>query len=292
MSHNLVVSVLRGAHNACNPQVAFDGGFGVRTPPSGFAEQDCTDMSVSEKHVNARASGREFSSTHWSVVLRASDSRSPEFLESLEELCRAYWYPLYAFVRRSGYAPEESRDLTQEFFARLLEKKWLTAADPARGRFRTFLLAALKHFLTNEWHRSNSLKRGGGREVLALDTLEAEDEFALESSDGAAPDKLFDRNWAVTLIGRAQDRLRDEMKAAGEGERFEALEPTLAGERIADGYQALATRFGVSETGIKSMVSRLRGRFRALLCEEIAQTLSVADDVETELRHLLSALSG
>src|SRR5277367_5991563 len=199
-----------------------------------------------------------FATTHWSVVLRASDSRNPESAEALEKLCRAYWYPLYAFVRGTGQGPEEARDLTQEFFARFLEKKWLNDADPQRGRFRTFMLAALKNFLANEWHRSQTLKRGGGMERIGWDQLDAEDRFKLEPQDCATPESLFDRRWALTLIGRVQDRLRNEMVAAGEGEKFDALEPTLAGDRVERGYAVLAERFRTSETAVKSTVFRLR----------------------------------
>jgi RNA polymerase sigma-70 factor (ECF subfamily) len=238
------------------------------------------------------AESREFASTHWSLVLQAGDSQAPQSAEALETLCRAYWYPLYVYVRCSGRGPDEARDLTQEFFARLLEKKWLRDADPNRGRFRTFLLTALKHFLANEWHRTQTYRRGGGHECIALDALAAEERFALEPRDTATPDALYERRWATTLIGRAQDRLRDEMAAAGDGEQFAALEPTLAGERTDQGYRELATRFGVTESTVKSWVLRLRRRFRMLLLAEIAQTLGEDQDPEAELRELLTALGG
>ena len=194
------------------------------------------------------------------------------------------------FVRSGGRGPEEARDLTQEFFARLLEKKWLRQADPGRGRFRTFLLTAMRHFLANEWHRLQTIKRGLGRECIALDALEAEERFALEPRDAATPDVLYERRWALTLVGRAQDRLRDEMVAAGDGERFAALEPALGGERTAEGYRQLADRLGVSENTVKSWVLRLRRRSRALLLDEIAQTLDDGQDPESELRELLAVL--
>jgi RNA polymerase sigma-70 factor (ECF subfamily) len=208
----------------------------------------------------------------------------------LEELCNAYWYPLYVYVRCRGYRQEEARDLTQEFFARLLEKKWLRDVDPARGRFRTFLLTAMMHFLANEWHQSQTGKRGGGQTCIALDALEGEERFALEPRDSVTPAALYDRRWALTLIGRAQDRLRDEEVTAGQGARFAALEPTLAGERTDAGYRELATRFAVSEGTVKSWVSRLRSRFRVLLLDEIAQTLAEGQDPETELVELFAAL--
>jgi RNA polymerase sigma-70 factor (ECF subfamily) len=197
---------------------------------------------------------------------------------------------LYAFVRGSGKGPDEAADLTQEFFSRLLEKKWLKEADPARGKVRTFLLAALKNFLTNEWHRERAQKRGGGQELIALDALEAEERFALEPRDMATPDALFERRWAMTLIGRAQDRLRDEMTRSGGADRFAALEPTLIGDRTEVGYEELAARFGMAEGGVKSMVRRLRSRFRELMREEIAATLEEGEDIDAELQELLTAL--
>jgi RNA polymerase sigma factor (sigma-70 family) len=235
---------------------------------------------------------RQFASTHWSVVLQARESQAPESEKALENLCAAYWYPLYLYVRSRGHRPEEACDLTQEFFARLLQKKWLREADPARGRFRTFLLTAMMHFLANEWHQARAVKRGGGRECIPLDVLEAEERFALEPRDNATPAALYDRRWALTLIGRAQDRLRDEQAAAGESARFAVLEPTLAGERTSAGYRELAIRFAVSEGTVKSWVSRLRSRFRALLLDEISQTVGEDQDATSELNELFAALSG
>jgi RNA polymerase sigma-70 factor (ECF subfamily) len=232
----------------------------------------------------------QFASTHWSLVLRAADSQSTQSPEALEQFCAAYWYPLYVYVRCRGYGPEEASDLTQEFFSRLLQKKWLREADPSRGRLRTFLLTAMMHFLVNEWHQAQTVKRGGGRTCIALDALEAEERFALEPRDHTTPSALFDRRWALTLIGRAQDRLRDEQLAAGAGARFALLEPTLAGERTEAGYLALAARFAVSEGTVKSWVSRLRRRFRELLLDEIAQTLDENQDPEAELKELFAML--
>ena len=239
----------------------------------------------------APASASGFCSTHWSVVLTAAQAPSSESTQALERLCRTYWYPLYAFVRRSGYGADDAEDLTQEFFARLLEKKWLAEADPARGRFRSFLLAALKHFLANEWNRAHCLKHGGGREFIALDAVTAEERYTLEQPDLATPELLYDRRWALTLLACAQDRLRGEMTAGDQRERFEALEPTLTGERTALPYQELATRFGVTETAVKSMVLRLRRRFRDLLREEVAQTIGDAKDVDAELASLFATLA-
>ncbi len=238
-----------------------------------------------------RTGGQDFATTHWSVVLLACDSQAPGARDALEKLCCAYWYPLYAFVRRQGYGPEEAKDLTQEFFARFLEKKWVAEADPTRGRLRSFLLAALKNFLANEWNHAHRLKRGGGCEFIALDAATAEERYALEPSDPVTPDLLYDRRWALTLLARAQDRLGKEMTASGLRERFEALEPTLVGDRTGLPYQELATRFRLTETAIKSAVLRLRRRFRDLLREEVAQTIGDVKDVDAELASLFAALA-
>jgi RNA polymerase sigma factor (sigma-70 family) len=240
----------------------------------------------------SRGGAGQFASTHWSLVLSAVDSQAPQSAGALEKLCNAYWYPLYVYVRCRGHGPEEARDLTQEFFSRLLQKKWLREADPSRGKFRTFLLSALSHFLANEWHQAQAAKRGGGQACIALDALEAEERFTLEPRDNATPAALFDRRWALTLIARAQDRLRDEQAAAGEDARFIMLEPTLAGERTEEGYREMAARFAVSEGTVKSWVSRLRRRFRILLLDEISQTLGEGQNPESELRELLAALGG
>ena len=232
-----------------------------------------------------------FDTTLWSMVRRAGDSRATRSDEALEKLCSAYWYPLYVYVRRRGKDPEEALDLTQEFFARLLEKKWLRDANPALGRFRTFLLTAVEHFLANEWKKSQTIKRGSGRVNKSFDAHEAEERFAQEPQENATPDALFDRRWALTLIGRAQDRLRDEEVVAGDGARFTALEPTLAGEHTEEGYRELADRFGVAENTVKSWVYRLRKRFRSLLIEEIAQTMEEGQDPNAELSELFAALT-
>jgi len=231
-----------------------------------------------------------FCSTRWSVVLKAGNVAAPDAQAALTHLCQQYWPPLYASVRRSGHTPEDACDLTQEFFARLLEKQWLAQANPERGRFRSFLIASLKHFLANEWNRAQCLKRGGGRDLVPLDAATAEERYALEPRDVVTPEVLYERRWAMTLIAQAQDRLRAEAVATGDRERFDLLEPTLVGERTDLGYAALATRFGVTETAVKSMVLRLRRRFRALLREEVAQTVGNEADVDQELQHLFTAI--
>jgi len=226
------------------------------------------------------------------VVRAAGDAVAPDAHGALTRLCEQYWPPLYAFVRRSGHSPEDACDLTQEFFARLLEKRWLAQASPERGRFRSFRLGSLKHFLANEWNRTHCLKHGGGRETIPLDAATTEERYALEPRDATTPEVLYERRWAMTLIARTQERLRAEMIAAGHRERFEVLEPTLVGERTEAGYAELAGRFGVTETAVKAMVLRLRRRFRVLLREEVADTVGGEAEVDQELQHLFEILSG
>jgi len=232
-----------------------------------------------------------FGTTHWSVVLAAGRKISPQSRGALEALCRAYWYSLYAFVRRRGFAPEDARDLTQEFFYRLLASDWITRADQAKGRFRTFLLCGMQNFLANEWQKSNRIKRGAGLELVPLDALEAEGRYKVEPADLARADKLFERRWALTLLDRVLARLQAEQEELGTIERFEALQGALLGEPSGEGYAALAPRFGVTESTVKSWVHRLRQRYRELLREEVAQTVSGPDEVQDELRHLFRVLA-
>jgi RNA polymerase sigma-70 factor (ECF subfamily) len=232
-----------------------------------------------------------FITTRWSVVIRAGGETTPDSTSALESLCQAYWYPLYAFVRASGNSPDDAVDLTQEFFARLLEKKWLAHADQARGRFRTFLLAAMKNFLTNEWHRSQRQKRGGGAEIIALDALKAEERFALEPRHNVTPEAIFERHWALTILQRAHDRLAHEAAATGGKEKFDALEPALTGERTEEGYETIANRFATTANAVKSWVLRMRRRYGEILREEVTETLLPGEDVDEELHRLLAIVS-
>jgi RNA polymerase sigma-70 factor (ECF subfamily) len=233
-----------------------------------------------------------FATTHWSVVLAAGDERSTRRTEALEELCRSYWYPLYAFARRRGYNEHEAKDLTQGFFARLLARNDVAMADSNRGRFRTFLLAAMQHFLANEWDKSQRLKRGGGTVVVSLDDADAEERFQLEPAVDAPGDALFDRGWAEAVMEAALARFRTELAEGGDAARFEVLQPFLLGGDGTESYAGAAARLGISETGIRSIVHRFRRRLRELIRAQIAQTVAHPDDVDHELRHLFSALSG
>lgn len=228
--------------------------------------------------------------THWSVVLSARAKRSPESAQALESLCRAYWYPLYAFVRRLGHSREDAEDLTQGFFARLLEKDYLQTATREKGRFRTFLLVALKRFLANEWDRGRAQKRGGGQPLLSLDTEVAEKRFQIEPADQLSADRIYERRWALTLIEAALNRLRQEFEEDGKVQDFERLKVFLTADRESIPYVELASKSSQSEGSLRVAVHRLRKRYRELFREEVAHTVSDPQDIEAELRYLLRAL--
>lgn len=223
--------------------------------------------------------------------MAARDPAATQSRDALAALCATYWYPLYAFVRRLGHSPEDAQDLTQEFFARLLEKHYLDAVQRDKGRFRSFLLASLKHFLANEWDKVQAQKRGGGQSFIRLDDTSAESRYKLEPRDEASADKLFERRWALTLLDRVLARLREEHAATGKARQFDALKAFIGGERGAEGYAAVGAVLGMSEANVKVTVHRLRKRYRDLLRDEIAQTVGSEAEVEDEIRHLFSALS-
>ncbi len=229
-----------------------------------------------------------FVTTHWSVVLTVGRAETVQARAALETLCRAYWYPLYAHVRRRGYSPEDAQDLTQEFFARLLEKDYLQAAAREKGRFRTFLLVALKCFLANDWRRAHAQTRGGFATVVSIDHELAESRFAAEPGHQLQPDVQFDRQWAGTLLERTVSRLRQEYATTGRAVLFEHLQNCLAQEPSALPYAAVATRLDLTEAAVKVAMHRLRVRYREILREEIADTLATSGDVEEELRYLFS----
>ena len=232
-----------------------------------------------------------FATTRWTVVLAAGRRSTPQAEQALEELCRTYWYPLYAYVRRHGQTREDAEDLTQEFFARLLQKNYLEGLRSEKGKFRAFLLAALKHFLANEWDRANRQKRGGGATVLSLDWQDAETRYQIDPADELAPDKLYDRMWAVALLERVIARLNQESIAEGKTAVLDKLRPFLMVGKSAIPYADAAAALGVSEGAVRVTVHRLRRRYRELLREEIGQTLSEPAQVEEELRALFSAFA-
>ncbi len=232
-----------------------------------------------------------FATTHWSVVLTAGRSDTPRAQTALEQLCRNYWPPLYAYVRRVGHSPEDAQDLTQEFFARLLASNTVARADPERGRFRSFLLASLKHFLVNEWEKARAQKRGGQVRLIPLELDTAETHFASLPASSDTPDKAFDRQWALSLLDVVLGRLRKEYTESGRGELFLGLKETLTGGRLEIPYRDLGGRLELSEGAVKVAAHRLRQRYRELLREEIANTVSGPEEVEEELKHLFAALS-
>jgi RNA polymerase sigma factor (sigma-70 family) len=232
----------------------------------------------------------EFVTTHWSVVLAAGQSDSPLATEALEKLCRAYWYPLYAYVRRKGHTPEDAEDLTQEFFSRLLKNRDLEAARRERGRFRSYLLVMLNHFLINEWKKSQTQKHGGKNTFVALDAALAEELYSRESSGMQTPERMFERRWATNMLEQVLNRLREEYTASGRARQFECLRAFLSDDSQTRTQAEIAAEMGINEGAVKQAVHRMRQRYRDLLREEIAQTVGTVGDVEDELRYLISAL--
>lgn len=233
---------------------------------------------------------RTFPNTRWSLVFAARQPQSPESAAALEAICRAYWYPLYAYVRRSGQSPVDAEDLTQEFFCRLLAQRWLDSADREKGKLRTFLVVALKRFMSKEWRRASAQHRGGGQAHALFDTAFAESRYATDANS-LAPDEAFDQQWALALLDLAINRLRDEFSAAGKSGDFEVLKSCLTAERGSVDYAAVAKQLGVKEVAARVTVHRLRKRFREIYREEISQTLADGSDLESELRHLAAALA-
>ncbi len=234
---------------------------------------------------------RVFPSTRWSLVVAATRKDAPESAAALESLCRAYWYPLYTYVRRCGQSPHDAQDLTQEFFCRLLEKRWLDSADREKGKLRTFLIVALKNFMSNEWRRASAQRRGGGQTPVPFDAEFAESRYAADHSARLGADESFDKQWALTLLDSTVNRLRAEFVAAGKPGDFEALKDCLMAERGSIDYAAVAKRLGGSEGAARVAIHRLRKRFRDVYREEISQTLADGTDLEGELRHLAAALA-
>jgi RNA polymerase sigma-70 factor (ECF subfamily) len=233
-----------------------------------------------------------FVTTHWSVVVAAGRNDTARARDALARLCQTYWHPLYAYVRRVGHSPPDAQDLTQEFFARLLGKNYLADADESRGRFRSFLLAALKHFLANEWDKASAQKRGGGQILIPIDFNAAETTCHFEPADETTAEKIFERRWALTLLDQVLRRLRAEFVRDGRENLFEQLKPTLTEASRSVRYAEIAARLGTSEGAVKVAVHRLRQRYREVLRAEIAETVASPGEVEDELRSLFAALAG
>jgi RNA polymerase sigma factor (sigma-70 family) len=243
-----------------------------------------------EKQPSTATQRRWFTTTHWSVVLSAQDRKSPTSERALAALCETYWFPLYAYVRRSGYSSHDAQDTTQEFFVQLLGKDFLKDVDHRRGKFRSFLLAALKHFLSHQRERARAKKRGGGRVPFSLDFEDAENRYRLEPEDPTTPERLYQRRWALTLLDRVVRRLEDEHVRAGKAETFAGLKEFLTAGQESRPYRRVAEELGMSEGAIKVAAHRLRRRYRELLKEEIAQTVADPAEIEEELRELFAAV--
>ena len=236
------------------------------------------------------AAGWSFRTTHWSVVLAAGEPGNPEASEALGRLCRMYWYPLYAYVRRRGYGIEEAQDLTQEFFARLLENNLVQVAEPERGRFRSFMLASLSNFLNNCWDRAHTLRRGAAFEIVSWDAQSAEERYQQEPLHEETPEKVFERRWALTVVDAALASVREEYSDARQSELFESLQGCLLGDDSYGSYAELGAKLHLSEGAVKVAVHRLRRRCAVMLRQVIAQTLHHEENIDEELRYLISAL--
>jgi RNA polymerase sigma factor (sigma-70 family) len=232
-----------------------------------------------------------FATTSWTKVVAARDAPSPESRQALEALCRVYWYPLYALVRRQGHDAEAARDLTQAYFAELLEKGYLDDYDRARGRFRAFLKASILHFLSKEREKAQAWKRGGRADVVSLDVRDVEGRYRNEPVERLTPEGIYERRWALTVLERTLSRLRREQEDADRAREFARLEGFLTGEQAKAPYREVATELGTTEAAVKASVHRLRQRFGQLLRAEIAETVSSPDDVDDEVKHLLGVIA-
>jgi RNA polymerase sigma-70 factor (ECF subfamily) len=267
-------------------KLAFAWGFGFNGTGKHMAERP--EM-PNQTDAQANAAGQAFRTTHWSVVLAAGGDTETAH-QALERLCQSYWYPLYCYVRRRGHSPDDSQDLTQAFFARLLAGKDLAAADRERGRFRSFLLALFNHFLANEYDRSQAQKRGGGCEFISLDYIREQEGRPFELADQLTAERVFEKRWAEAVLNRVLARLREEFDGA-RIKRFDALKIFLTEEPKTASYAAVATQLGMTAPAVKSAIHRLRQRYGELLREEIAQTVASPADVNDELRYLIRVLS-
>jgi len=254
--------------------------------------QEYTMAEATNTETAASGPGTWFTTTHWSLVLSAQDTSSPLAAPALEKLCRAYWYPLYVYVRRQGEDEESAKDLTQGFFARLLEKHYLSQVHPGKGKFRCFLLAALKHFLADERDKARAQKRGGGQTFISLDDSRGEERYRLEPVDNMDAEKLFERRMALTLLEQARARLKEEYLETGKSSLYERLRVFESGDKNGPPYSEVAAELGLTEGGVKAAVFRLRQRYRELVREEVANTVESPEEVDGEIRYLISVISG
>jgi RNA polymerase sigma-70 factor (ECF subfamily) len=260
------------------------------TDPDPFGADKSSPDPGSATGLPERSIGERFTTTHWSVILAAGEQTSPQATAALEELCRSYWPPLYAYIRRRGYAQHDAEDLTQGFFAMLIESNLFGRADPEKGRFRSFMLVMLNHYLNDAYHRANAAKRGGGKAVVSLDD-QAGESLVVPGSE-LSPEMEFQRNWATTVLRQALTRLQTESARTDKRGMFEALRPFLEGEAEHGDYAEVAARLGMTSNRVAVSVYRLRQRYGELVRSEIARTVTRPDEVEDEFRYLLSALAG
>ena len=246
-------------------------------------------MNLSTSGPDADAGAATFATTHWSVVLTAQ-GQSPAADAALEALCRTYWMPLYAFIRREGYPVEEAKDLTQEFFARWLERRDFDAARREKGRLRSYLLVSLKHFLANERNRATAIKRGHGQQPLSLDEIFAQHRFDLEPVESLTADQIYEKRWAMAVLDQVLAGLDEEYRADGRGLLFDRLKVLLVGEPGHPSQAEIADELGMTENAVKQAFHRLRVRYRELLREQISHTVAAPDELEDELRHLIAVL--
>ena len=231
-----------------------------------------------------------FTTTHWSVVVAAGHGADQERVQALDRLCQTYWRPLYLYLRRRGFGPDDAQDLAQEFFRAFLERNAVERADPARGRFRTFLLSSLQNFLAQEWRKINTVKRGGGQPLLSLDANSAETQYRTSRCEELTPERAYEKNWAVATLEEAIVNLQNEYQRSAKGELFEKLRLLLWDDSKGETYAELGKQLAMSEAAVKMAVSRLRQRARELLKREIANTVASPNEVEDEFRHLISVL--
>jgi len=232
-----------------------------------------------------------FATTHWSVVIQAGTPDSPRAVDALEKLCRTYWLPLYGYVRRQGYGPHDAQDLTQGFFARLLKMNSFAGVSREKGKFRSFLLAALNHFLSDERDHARAEKRGGGQIIIPIDENDAEERYSQMGDLGPEPEKVFDRRWALTVLEEAMARLKKDYVASGRAELFEHLRPYLSVEASPGEYDTLAQKVGMSGNAFGVAVHRLRQRYRECIRLELGQTVASPRDLDEEMKYLFSVLS-
>ena len=253
------------------------------------ADDEATSLNAIGSAAPGQHGAVAFATTHWSVVLTAQ-GESPAAHEALEKLCRTYWRPIFAFLRRQGIRPEEAEDLTQGFFAQLLERKSLNAVRKEKGRLRSYLLGALKYFLADEQRRAMAIKRGKGQRLIPLEELRAGERIEMEPADPGTPEMIYERRWALTVLEHVLSRLKDEYRAAGNAALFDSLKQLLPDEPGSPSQAEIAAQLGMTENALRLAFYRFRQRYQSLLREEIAHTVATPGDIEDELRHLIAVL--